>query len=106
MHRAAAVHCKTSSEFNYKNYRHSLIVSKDSPSLPSPNRYASYFQTLHKSQGPQSTGLSAQRLIRMVLYTATLKDYHYKPVLHDEQGLFLIRPLYFINLHMLNKGNK
>jgi len=45
---------------------------KDSPCLISPNRYASYFQTSYNSQSPQSTAKSAEQLIRMVLYTATL----------------------------------
>lgn len=75
MHTAAAEHYRMSFKFNSQSYKHSLL---------SLNRYASYFQTQHKSQGPQSTGLSAQQLVRMVLYTATLKDYHYKPALHDE----------------------
>lgn len=106
MHRAAAEQYKTSSKFNRQNYNHNLLVSKDSPCLISSNRYSSSFQTLYNSQSPQSRAVSAEELIRMVLYTATLKDYHSKSVLHDERGLFLLRPLYFINPERLNKGNK
>lgn len=45
-----------------------------------------------------------RELIRRILYTATLKDGHYKSVLHDEQGLFLLRPPDLINPESLIKG--
>lgn len=106
MHRAAAEQYKRSSEFNNQTYNYSLIVQKKSPCLLSPNTYACDFQILYHSQSPQCSGLSAEQLIRMVLHTATFKDYHHKSVLPDELGLFLLRPLHFINPERLNTGSK
>lgn len=105
MHRAAAEQYKRSSKFNNQTYNHNLIFKGTAPvsflqtHMPATFKY-------YIIQSLQSSVLSAEKLIRMVLHIATFKGYHHKSVLPDEEGLFLLRPLHFTNPERLNTVSK